>query len=137
MIPVGTTHLLDTNICSYLIRKKPPSVVERLAALGPRRAAVSVITAVELRTGADLAHTPAKYHAILDVLLAELPILPLDARAVGAVATVRATLRRAGKPIGELDALIAGHALAVGLVLVTHNTREFSRVPGLMIEDWA
>ena len=132
-----TTHLLDTNICGYLIRKKPPSVVERLAALGPGRSAVSVVTAIELRTGADLATHPGKYHALLDVLLAELPVLPLDQSVVRIVARIRAQLRRAGKPIGELDALIAGHALALGLVLVTHNTREFARVPGLAIEDWA
>ena len=71
------------------------------------------------------------------MLLAELPVLPLDQSVVRILARIRAQLRRAGKPIGELDALIAGHALALGLVLVTHNTREFARVRGLALEDWA
>jgi tRNA(fMet)-specific endonuclease VapC len=132
-----TTHLLDTNICAYLMRKKPPSVVERLAALGPRNVAVSVVTAIELRTGAELASAPAKYHRLLDVFLGEVPVLPLDERVVEATASIRAQLRRVGKPIGELDALIAGHAVALDLVLVTHNTREFARVGGLTLEDWA
>lgn len=136
MIP-HTTHLLDTNICGYLMRKRAPSVLERLAALGPERVAVSVVTAIELRTGADLATHPSKYHALLDVFLREVPVLPLDERVVGATASIRAVLRRRGRPIGELDALIAGHAVGLGVTLVTHNTREFSRVPDLVLEDWA
>jgi len=79
----------------------------------------------------------SKYHALLDVFLAEIALLPLDARAVRATARLRAELRRAGKPIGEMDALIAGHAIGLGLTLVTHNTREFGRVAGLTVEDWA
>lgn len=129
--------MLDTNICGYLMRKRPPSVLERLAALGPERVAVSVVTAIELRTGADLASHPPKYHTLLDVFLREIPVLPLDRRVVRATASIRASLRRVGKPIGELDALIAGHAVALGVTLVTHNTREFNRVPDLVLEDWA
>lgn len=132
-----TTHLLDTNVCGYLMRKRPTSVLERLAELGPGRVAVSVITAIELRTGADLATHPPRYHALLDVFLGEIPTLPLDEHAVRATAKLRAHLRKRGTPIGELDALIAGHALSRKLVCVTHNTREFSRVPGLVVEDWA
>lgn len=88
-----TTHLLDTNICSYLMRRKPPSVVERLEALGPERVAVSVITAIELRTGADLANQPSKYHALLDVFLGEILVLPLDERVVRVTAGIPAQLR--------------------------------------------
>ncbi len=133
----GVTHLLDTNICGYLMRKRPPSVVERLATLGPARVAVSVVTAIELRTGADLATHPKRYHDLLDVFLSEIAVLPLDERCVRTTARIRAALRRAGKPIGELDALIAGHALALDVTLVTHDTREFARVTGLHLEDWA
>lgn len=136
-VTARTTHLLDTNICAYLMRQRPASVLERLAALGPAHVAVSVITAIELRTGAELAGAPKKYHALLDTFLAEIPVLALGTDAVQRSAEVRATLRRAGKPIGELDALIAGHALALDLVLVTHNTREFARVARLVVEDWA
>lgn len=132
-----TTHLLDTNICGYLMRNRPESVRSRLAELGPERVAVSVITAIELRTGAAISGNPRRFHALLDAFLGEVPVLALAADAVRVTAEVRASLRRAGKPIGEMDALIAGHALAASLVLVTHNTREFRRVTGLVVEDWA
>ncbi|HEV8247623.1 MAG TPA: PIN domain-containing protein [Polyangiaceae bacterium] len=80
--------------------------------------------------------TPARYHALIDAFLAEMPVLALEATVAKVAGRVRAVLRRAGKPIGDLDSLIAGHALALDLVLVTHNTREFSRVAGLVVEDW-
>jgi tRNA(fMet)-specific endonuclease VapC len=130
------THLLDTNVCSYLMRKRPSSVVERLEALGPERVATSVVTSIELRQGADLSREPAKYHARVDDFLAEVRVLPLDNEVARAVGRVRALLRRTGKPIGDLDSLIAGHALALGLVLVTHNMREFARIAELKVEDW-
>ncbi|MBI2900882.1 MAG: type II toxin-antitoxin system VapC family toxin [Planctomycetes bacterium] len=131
------THLLDTNICSYLMRRKPPAVVDRLQALGPARVAVSVVTALELREGAELSPHPTEYHRRVDVFLTGIRPLPLpvDAAAVGG--RLRAALRRKGTPIGDLDVLIAAHALALGLVLVTNNVREFARVPGLRVENWA
>jgi tRNA(fMet)-specific endonuclease VapC len=131
-----TTHLLDTNVCSYLMRQRPPQVVERLVELGRDRVAVSVITAIELRQGAAGSANPARYDRVVDAFLAEMPVLPLEADAASITGQVRASLRRAGKPVGDLDSLIAGHALALGLILVTHNTREFSRVAGLVVEDW-
>ena len=136
MSALTTSHLLDTNICSYLMRSRPARVVERLAELGPERVAVSVVTAIELRQGAQASKAPSRYHAAIDAFLAEMPVLALDAAVAKTTGRVRAELRRAGKPIGDLDSLIAGHALALGLVLVTHNTREFARVAGLVVEDW-
>ncbi len=133
---VRASHLLDTNVCSYLMRASPPSVVERLEALGPERVAVSVVTAIELRQGAEQSRTPRKYHAVIDAFLAEVPMLALTPDVAPIAGKVRAELRRGGKPIGDLDSLIAAHALALGMVLVTHNTREFRRVKGLVVEDW-
>jgi len=130
------SHLLDTNVCSYLMRARPRSVLARLATLGPERVAVSVVTAIELREGAERSAAPAKYHAVIDSFLAEVAVLPLPVEAGPIGGRLRAGLRRRGKPIGDLDSLIASHALALDLVLVTHNTREFSRVPELRIEDW-
>ena len=130
------THLLDTDICSHLMRKKPPEVVDRLRTLGPARVAVSVVTALELREGAELSRHPEEYHGRVDVFLAGIRPLPLPLEAAAAGGRLRATLRRAGKPIGDLDALIATHAVALGVVLVTSNVREFSRVEGLQWENW-
>jgi len=132
----AVTHLLDTNICSYLMRQRPQSVVERLRALGPARVAVSVVTALELRDGAELSEQAVEYHRRIDVFLREIRPLPLPVEAAMIGGRLRAALRRKGKPIGDLDALIAAHALALGLVLVTNNPREFSRVDGLRWENW-
>jgi tRNA(fMet)-specific endonuclease VapC len=132
----SVTHLLDTNICSYLMRRKPPAVVERLAALGPARVAVSVVTALELREGADLSAHAADYHRRIDVFLAGIRPLPLPVEAAAVGGRLRAALRRAGRPIGDLDALIAAHALALGVVLVSNNLRELARIDGLRLENW-
>jgi tRNA(fMet)-specific endonuclease VapC len=118
------------------MRRHPASVVARLAALGPDRVAISVVTAIELRQGAEASRAAAKSHARIDDFLSEMPVLPLDAVVARTVGRVRAILRGSGKPIGDLDSLIAGHALALRLTLVTHNTREFTRVKGLTVEDW-
>lgn len=131
-----TTHLLDTNIVSYLLRKNPPGVTERLERLGRSRVAVSVITAIELREGADLSSAPLRYHAAIDRILEEIPILALGADAAKVGGRIRAHLRKKGTPIGDLDSLIAAHAMVQGLTLVTHNAREFERVPELEWEDW-
>jgi tRNA(fMet)-specific endonuclease VapC len=132
----GVSHLLDTNICSYLMRAHPPEVVERLEALGLERVAVSVVTAVELREGADLSRAAKRYRAAIDAFLSEVPVVALTADVAPIAGHIRAHLRRAGTPIGDLDSLIAAHAIALDLTLVTHNTREFDRVPGLSVDDW-
>jgi tRNA(fMet)-specific endonuclease VapC len=132
----STTHLLDTDTCSYLLRGRVPAVAKRLVELGPTRVAISVVTAIELRTGAEISSSPAKYHRLIDTFLHELAMVPLLATDVTEIGKVRAELRRAGTPIGPLDAMIAGHARARDLVVVTHNVREFSRVAGLTLDDW-
>lgn len=134
---MSTTHLLDTNIVSFLMRPKPPaSVLARLAALGPKRVAISVITAIELHQGAELSSKPAQYHRLIDTILESLPVLPLERELIPVAGRLRAQLQRQGTPLGDLDSLIAAHALALKLVLVTHDS-DFDRVPDLMCEDWA
>lgn len=132
----GVTHLLDTNICSYLMRKRPASVVERMQALGPDRLAVSVITALELREGAEMSSRPAEFHKRVDVFLEYIRALPFPVKAADDGARIRFRLRKAGKPIGDFDSLIAAHALHLGLILVSNNLREFSRIPELKTENW-
>lgn len=128
--------LLDTNICIYALKNKPPEVLERLRAVGADAVAISVITMLEIRQGAEKSQHPKKTHKRLDPFLAPLTILPFDEEAASEGARIRAHLERQGTPIGDLDSLIAAHAIARGLTLVTNNLREFNRVPGLRTENW-
>jgi tRNA(fMet)-specific endonuclease VapC len=130
------TYLLDTNICIYALKNRPPEVLERLRAVGRAAVAVSVITVLELRQGAEKSQQMAANHSRLDFFLAPMRVLPFDEDAALAGARIRAHLERQGTPIGDLDSLIAAHALARDLILVTNNLWEFERVPGLQTENW-
>ena len=133
---MSTTHLLDTNIVSFMMRARPAAVLDRLRALGPQHVAISVITALELHQGAELSSTPDRYHALIATILASLPVLPLPVEAAAIGGKMRADLQRKGTSLADMDSLIAAHALTVGLVLVT-NDAAFHRVSGLTVEDWA
>jgi tRNA(fMet)-specific endonuclease VapC len=128
-------YLLDTNTCIAAMRQHP-NVVRKMAAVAPGDCAVSTITGYELWTGVEKCANPAQERIKVQLLLATVHELPFDAAAATQAAQVRAALERQGQPIGPYDTLLAGHALACKLVLVTANTNEFSRVPGLMIENW-
>lgn len=129
-------YLLDTNICIYALKNSPPEVLEQLRIVGRGAVALSVITVLELRQGAEKSRQAAANHARLDLFLAPIKVLPFDEEAAVVAARIRAHLERQGTPIGDLDTLIAAHALARDLVLVTNNLREFERVPGLLTENW-
>ena len=129
-------YLLDTNICIYSLNRRPPEVLERLGQVGPAAVAISVVTLLELRHGAEKSQEPAKSHRKLDLFLRPMPILDFDQPAAELGGRVRAELDRRGTPVGDLDSLIAAHALSRGLVLVTNNVREFERVDSLRIENW-
>jgi tRNA(fMet)-specific endonuclease VapC len=128
--------LLDTDTCIYAL-KRERGVVERLLAHSPAEIAVSVITEAELRTGAAKSDSAAKTGRLVENFLRPLTIVDFVSADAAVYAQVRARLERAGKPIGPLDTLIAAHALARKLTLVSNNRREFGRVPGLDIENWA
>jgi tRNA(fMet)-specific endonuclease VapC len=132
----SVTHMLDTNICSYLMRESPASVLERVEVLGPDRLAVSVITALELYEGAELSSKPSEYRKRVDAVLEYIRPLPLPVEAAPVGAKIRAKLRKAGKPVGDMDSLIAAHAMHAGLTLVSNNLREFARIDGLKTENW-
>ncbi len=130
------THLLDTNICIYIINQRPPGVLERfnehpLGALG-----VSSITASELAYGVAKSGSERNRHS-LEKFLAPLEVMAFDREAMWTYGTLRAALERKGRPIGTMDTLIAAHALALGVTLVTNDVGEFGRVPGLKVENWA
>lgn len=130
------TYLLDTNICIYALKKRPPEVLQRFREVGRGAVAVSVITVMELRQGAEKSERVAENHSRLDFFLHPMKILPFDSEAALQGARLRAHLERQGTKIGDLDTLIAAQALAADLILVTNNLREFKRVPGLRTENW-
>lgn len=131
--------MLDTCICSFIMREQPEAVLKRLeqAVLRNQRIVISAITYSEMRFGATGPKAAPRHIKLVDAFCARLDaILPWDRAAVDATTGIKVELRLAGTPIGPNDTAIAGHAIAAGAVLVTNNTREFKRVPGLMLEDW-
>lgn len=128
-------RLLDTNICIYIINKRPPQVAAHFEGLVYGDVAVSSITGAELAFGVAKSGS-ARNQDALEKFLAPLEVLPFDAAAMYAYGTLRAQLQARGLPIGALDMLIAAHALALGATLVTNNLAEFARVPGLACENW-
>lgn len=132
--------MLDTCICSFIMREQPEAVLRRLeqAVLRNHRIVVSAITYSEMRFGATGPKASPRHIQLVDAFCARLDaILPWDRAAVDTTTDIKVALRQAGTPIGPNDTAIAGHAVSVGAILVTNNTREFARVPGLMLEDWA
>ena len=128
--------LLDTNICIYAMKHKPASVLRKLQTMSPDDVGVSIITAAELWYGAKKSLHPERNRSLMTTFLAEFQVLPFNEPAAEHYSSIRTHLEQVGQVIGELDMLIAGQARCLDLTLVTHNTREFERVPNLHIEDW-
>ena len=128
-------YLLDTNILSDLIRNPFGPVAQRIEAVGAKAVCTSIIVAAELRYGCAKKGSP-RLQARVEDILATIPVLPLEVPADADYGRQRAQLEASGQPIGGNDLLIAAHALALGLTLVTHNTREFCHIAGLQVEDW-
>jgi len=131
------TYMLDTNICIYIIKKKPEQVIGRLKNARISDIGVSSITLSELEYGAAKSSRPEQNRIALAEFLAPLEILSYDDMAAQEYGRIRAVLERQGTPVGSMDMLIAAHALSLNCTLVTNNEREFSRVPSLKIENWA
>jgi len=129
--------LLDTNMCIYLIKKKPPQVLEKFNDYSVGEIGVSSITVAELQYGVEKSQRLAQNRRALRQFLIPLVIADFDERAAEAYGKTRAALEAQGTPIGALDTLIAAHALCLGLTLVTNNTSEFSRVADLRLANWA
>jgi tRNA(fMet)-specific endonuclease VapC len=129
-------YMLDTNMCIYIIKKKPPEVLERFKRTEVSRIGISSITLSELLYGVSKSSDPERNRIALSNFTAPLEILPYDDGAAEYYGALRTGLERQGTPIGSLDMLIAAHALSLGCTLVTHNEKEFIRIPDLKIDNW-
>jgi tRNA(fMet)-specific endonuclease VapC len=127
--------MLDTNLCVRVLRDRPQGLRPRLN-IEADSLCISSITFAELVYGAEKSAGPAQNSAEVDQLATRLQVLAFDDRAAAHSAEIRANLERRGVPIGAYDLLIAGHGRSQGLIIVTGNLREFSRVEGLRAEDW-
>lgn len=129
--------MLDTNIVAYAKNNRPEVVYERMSRFDPEDLCVSVITLAELEYGVFNSSNPERNQLALTLFLANIEVVPFDDDAAVEYGRIRADLKRKGMPIGANDLMIAAHAKSLGVTLVTNNTREFERVEGLMLEDWA
>ncbi len=129
------SYLLDTNVISDLIRNPGGKAGQRIALLREGELITSIIVAAELRYGVAKKGSE-RLAKLVESVLADFEILPWEVPADVHYAAIRDGLGRSGQPIGDMDMLIAAHALALNAVLVTDNEREFSRVPGLKMENW-
>ena len=128
--------LLDTNVCIDFMKNNHPKMTERILSYDPSEIAVSVITVYELEYGAFKSSWGEKTRRDMEIFLAPLTILPFSTEDAFAAGKIRAYLERKGRIIGPYDILIAAQGLSRNLSVITHNIGEFSRVPGLKVEDW-
>ena len=129
--------MLDTNICIYVIKHKPEKVFQKLQEVDPSDVCISSVTYAELVHGVEKSAAVDKNRLALSILLANIEILDFDVNAAEGYGKIRADLEKNGTPIGPLDMMIAGHAMSLDYTVVTNNVKEFKRVSGLKIENWA
>ena len=129
-------YMLDTNICIFIIKRKPADVIERLMQCQISQVGISSITLSELEYGVAKSSKPEQNQFALAQFLAPMEILSYGDEAAQQYGRLRAFLEKQGTPIGSLDMLIAAHVLSIDCILVTNNEKEFSRVPNLKIDNW-
>lgn len=129
--------MLDTNICIYAIKHKPQQVIQHLQTVDPGNVSISSVTYAELCHGVEKSQAVERNRIALYMLLSNIEIVDFDSAAAEEYGKIRASLEKKGTPIGTLDIMIAGHARSLGYTVVTNNVREFARVQGLNIENWA
>ena len=129
-------YMLDTNICSYVLRSRPPSVKARFDEAGPGALTVSTVVLAELLFGAARHPKAAAIRREIGDLVSRLTVIPWDEAAAEHYGALRAALEKAGTPLGAMDMLIAAHALSLGATLVSNDVRHFNRVEGLLVANW-
>lgn len=129
-------YLLDTNICIYAMKNTYPLLTNKLFMVPPSEVFVSSITLGELEYGCEKSKWGQRSRDVMRMFLATYTILPFDENDAALWGSLRAHLASQGSPIGPYEIQLAAHSISKGLIMVTHNTREFERVPGIMLEDW-
>ena len=130
-------YMLDTNIIAYIRNQRPETVLRHFAQYKPEDLCISAITMAELEYGISKSTRPEQNRQALMVLLSRISIVPFDENAAREYGRIRDDLTKKGTLIGANDLLIAAHACAMGVTLITNNVREFERVENLKIENWA
>ena len=133
---MAARYLLDTNICIYIHRQRPPEVLARFRRLDADETAISIITYGELLCGAEKSMSRARVLQAIEEFTRFVQVLPLSTDVARTYGSIRAGLEMRGEVIGSNDLWIASHAKTAGLTLVTNNVREFQRVRGLKIQNW-
>lgn len=129
-------YMLDTNMCIYIIKKNPTTVLKKFITLDVGDVCISSVTLAELMYGVQKSHHQQKNKAALEEFTSPLEVIPFDEETASHYGHIRAYLEKKGIPMGALDMMIAAHAQCLGSILVTNNKKEFFRVPHLKIEDW-
>lgn len=128
--------MLDTNICIYIIKKRPPSVLKHFQSIKTEQICISVITYAELQYGVDKSSAVAKNQLIIDDFISRLSVINWDEKAAQFYGKIRSNLEKKGTPIGLMDVMIAAHCLSLDCTLITNNIKEFERIPNLKSENW-
>jgi tRNA(fMet)-specific endonuclease VapC len=129
-------YLLDTNVWIDYLTGRYPTVVTRIQESQPDDLCLSAVAMAELRYGAEKSRRKRFNHRLLDTLAQEVRCVDFDVDAATTYGEVRTALEKRGRPLGAYDMLIAAHALALGLILITDNEREFKQVRSLAVENW-
>lgn len=129
-------YMLDTNICSYIIKQRPPQVLAKFKTIPPKQLVISMVTLAELQYGVEKSSKPILNQSTLNEFIRYLDVLSWDIKTVKIYGEIRTDLERKGTPIGAMDLMIAAHCLSLDYILVTNNLREFQRVPNLKVENW-
>lgn len=129
-------YVLDTDVCSYLMKRSQPALIDRVKVFAPRELKISVVTLFELEYGIWRSDRREHLRRVVAAFLENVEVLAWTASAASEAGAIRVDLAAAGAPIGAYDLLIAGHVRSLNATLVTNNHREFARVPRLTLEDW-
>jgi tRNA(fMet)-specific endonuclease VapC len=130
-------YLLDTNICSYILKNRPASVKRKFEEVGAEHLCISSVVLAELYYGAARHPKSVIIRKEIDDFVSRLLVVAWDEQAANHYGAIRAALEKAGRPVGAMDMLIAAHARSMGATLVTNNLREFERIDGLVVQNWA
>jgi tRNA(fMet)-specific endonuclease VapC len=128
--------MLDTNICIYVIKRQPESVLKKFTAFAVGDLGLSIVTLAELEYGIARSSQTGKNRTALEEFVSPLEVAAFDREAASVYGNIRAAVERRGNPVGSMDLLIAAHAVSLDVPLVTNNVKEFRRIPELRVENW-